>query len=136
MKKLITDAEFCEKFIGVEWVNRGESSKGIDCWGLCMASFREIEGVELPQVAGYANKECSTGDALTKEYMSMFTPCQPMNGAIMAIFDNKANLVHVGRVLCGRVLHATKGLGVRWDTYQAINSRNNNVRYFKFEGQQ
>lgn len=126
--------EFIEKMIGKPWSNRGESFSAVDCWGLCILSFREVDGIELPQVAGYADKDCSTGSALTPEYMSKFSESQPTNGAVMAIFNRKGKLEHVGRCLCGRVLHATKGLGVRWDTYQSLNARNSNVRYFKFEG--
>ncbi len=130
---MITAAEFCEKTNGKKWENRAEGPLTFDCWGLVLASFREVDGIELPQVEGYADTECKTGDALTNDYMSKFTESQPCDGAIMAIFDNRANLVHVGRCLCGRVLHATDGMGVRWDTYQSINSRNKNVRYFKYD---
>lgn len=131
---MITDVEFCNKANGKPWVNRAEGPVAYDCWGLVLASFREIDGIELPQVAGYADKECSTGEALTSDYMGLFSPCQPVNGAVMAIFDNKGNLEHVGRILCGRVLHATHGLGVTHYTYQNINERYRNVRYFKFDG--
>jgi cell wall-associated NlpC family hydrolase len=126
-------AEFCEKVTGIPWVNRGESFDGMDCWGLCILSFREIDGIELPQISGYADKSKSTGEAVTQTDLDKFTESQPTDGAIMTIFNNHGKMVHVGRCLCGRVLHSTEALGVRWETYQAINSRNRNVRYFKYD---
>lgn len=129
----MTPEDFCNNANGKPWVNRAEGPDSYDCWGLVVSSFREIDGKELPNVPGYADKNCSTADAAKQIDMRKFRPCQPRNGAIMAVFDNKGNLEHVGRCLCGRVLHATSGLGVRWDTYQAINRRNKNVRYFKYD---
>lgn len=133
--KLITEADFCNKATGKPWVNRAEGDKAYDCWGLVLASFREIDGVELPSVAGYAEECCSTAEAAKQVNMKKFIPSQPTNGAIMAIFDNKGNMLHVGRCLCGRVLHSTESLGVAHHTYQTINNKHRNVRYFKFEGQ-
>jgi cell wall-associated NlpC family hydrolase len=130
---MITAEQFCEEANGKPWVNRAEGNGSYDCWGLVLDSFRKIDGIELPKLTGYGDKKCSTSDAAKQMDMSRFTPSQPTNGAIMGIFKNNGELQHVGRVLCGRVLHATKGLGVRWDTYQSINSRNNNVRYFKYD---
>jgi len=129
----MTPEEFCNSANGKPWVNRGEDFTGMDCWGLVLLSFREIDGVELPSVAGYADKDCATADAAKQMDMSRFTESQPRNGAIMAIFKNNGELMHVGRCLCGRVLHATRGLGVRWDSYLAINNQNRNVRYFKYD---
>ena len=129
----MTPEDFCNKANGKPWVNRAEGNGAYDCWGLVIASFREIEGLELPSVAGYADKDCATSDAAKNIDMSRFIESQPRNGAIMAIFDNRGNLEHVGRCLCGRVLHATEALGVRWDSYRAINQRNKNVRFFKYD---
>lgn len=129
---MISAEIFCEKTNGKPWVNRAEGNKAYDCWGLVLASFREVDGIELPKVDGYADENCSTGDALTSDYMSKFSESQPTNGAIMATFDNRGNLTHVGRCLCGRVLHSTEALGVRWETYQAINNKFKNVRFFKY----
>jgi cell wall-associated NlpC family hydrolase len=129
----MTPEEFCNKANGKPWETRAEGPCSYDCWGLVLASFREIDGVELPSVPGYADKNCSTADAAKNIDMTRFKVGQPRNGSIMAIFDNNGNLKHVGRCLCGRVLHATSGLGVRWDTYRTLNNRNKNIRYFKYE---
>lgn len=128
----MTPEEFCNKTVGKPWVNRAEGPDSFDCWGLVLASFREIDGTELPHCSGYDDKDCPTQEAAKQMDMSKFQISQPVNGAIMAVFDNKDNLLHVGRCLCGKVLHATSGLGVKLDTYQTINKRHRNVRFFKY----
>lgn len=133
MTKLIKAEEFCNKSNGKPWVNRAEGDEAYDCWGLVLASFREIDGTELPVATGYSDKNCSTEDAAKTIDMGRFVPCQPRDGAIMAVFDSKENLTHVGRCLCGRVLHSTIRLGVRWDSYQSINNSHGNIRFFKYD---
>ena len=124
---------FINKYIGAPWVNRGESVKGVDCWGLVLASYREIDGIDLPQISGYGDADCATGDAVTNKDLSQFSEAQPANGAIMCIFDDNNKMVHVGRCLLGRVLHASDGIGVRWSQYSAINKIHKNVRYYKYD---
>ena len=127
------EIDFINKYLGVEWVNRGEDVNGIDCWGLVLASFREIDKRELPSVAGYADINCSTEDAAKTVDMGLFSESQPTNGAIMTILNTKGDITHVGRCLAGRVIHATSALGVRLDTYQTINDKYRNVRYIKYD---
>jgi cell wall-associated NlpC family hydrolase len=129
----MTPEEFCNHANGKPWVNRAEGPEAYDCWGLVLASFREIDGVDLPQCAGYADKNCETAEAAKQIDMTRFNLSQPTNGAIMAVFDNHKNLLHVGRCLCGRVLHATNAMGVCWHSYQTINDRFKNIRYFKYD---
>ncbi len=130
---MITAAEFCNKANGKPWVNRAEGPDSYDCWGLVLASFREIEGIELPNITVYKDKHCATNEAVTKSDLAKFTEVGPIDGAIMTISNNAGGLIHVGRVLCGRVLHATDTLGVRWESISSINSRNKNIRYFNYE---
>ena len=128
-------AEFCETVNGKPWVNRAEGPDAYDCWGLVLASFRDIDGIELPQVEGYTDKKCKTSDAADQLFATgKFMPSQPCDGAIMCIFDTKGRLEHVGRCLCGRVAHATSALGVRLESYSVIMSRYNNVKYFRYAG--
>lgn len=127
--------EFCEKSIGLPWVNRAEDiNTALDCFGLVLESFRHVDGIELPQVPGYADPNVSTEDAARgSDKLACYTPCKPQDGAIMALFNTRGDITHVGRCLCGRVLHATSTLGVRWDTYRAINQKYGKlVRYFNY----
>ncbi len=116
--------EFIEKAIGAPWVNRADSNGEYDCWGLITASFLEVDGVELPAVDGYKSKECTIGKAAIKMLRTgSFKKAQASDGAIMTVTNNKGLITHVGRCMHGRVLHSTERMGVRWETYSAINSQ-------------
>lgn len=130
----MTESEFCEMAIGKPWINRAEGPDAYDCWGLVLDSFRQVDGLELPQIEGYADQNCSTEDAARgAETMRCFVPCRPKNLAIMAVFNNNGDITHVGRCLSGRVLHATSALGIRHDTYRAIINRYPTVRFYTYE---
>ena len=130
----MTESEFCNKAIGVPWVNRGESLEtGADCWGLVIESFRLIDGVTLPILSGYLDADCSTGEAAKEaEKTGLFLPSQARNGSIMCVFNTKGLITHVGRCLAGRVLHSTERMGVRWDTYRTVNTQFKNVRFYRY----
>lgn len=124
--------DYVNTAIGKPWVNRAEGPESFDCWGIVIDSFRKIEGIELPQLEGYTDKNCETSLAAKEALNSnKYAKCQPTNGAIMAaFFDDK--LVHVGRCLCGGVLHATEGIGVRFDKYRLIAAINQRVEYYSY----
>lgn len=124
--------DFCNKANGKPWVNRAEGDQAYDCWGLVLASFREIEGVELPQISGYGDLSLDCRNAVNNDDLGKFSESQPTNGAIMVVFNNKKQVTHVGRCLCGRVLHSTARMGVKWEPYQTINRTFKNVRYYKY----
>lgn len=128
---MLTPTEFINKYIGTPWLNRGESTAGIDCWGLVLASYREIEGIELPSISGYNDESKPTELAVTNDDLKQFRQAQASNGSIMCVFNNKGQMTHVGRCLEGRVLHAATGLGVRFTTYAALNRIHRNIRYYK-----
>lgn len=130
---MISAEDFCNKVNGAPWVNRAECDGAYDCWGLVIASFREVDGVELPQLSGYQDKNCATEKAGEEAArLGCFTESQARDGSIMVVYDNHKNITHVGRCLCGRVLHSTQGMGARWDTYQSINQQFKNVRFVKY----
>ena len=132
---MMTESDFCNKTNGKPWINRAEGPNAYDCWGLVLASFREVDGIELPQVSGYVDENCSTEEAAKgADKLACYQPSQPCNRAIMAIFNTKGEITHVGRCLAGRVLHATSTLGVRWDTYRAITKKYPDARYFMYKG--
>lgn len=126
--------EFCERVNGSPWVTRSEGPDSFDCWGLVLYSFRAVDGVELPQIKGYADPHMSTEEAAGDNHtLPCFSRCKPQDGAIMVLFNTKGQITHVGRCLAGRVLHATSALGVVWETYGAITKRYGSmVQYFKY----
>ncbi len=124
--------EYINSVVGKPWVNRSEGPDDFDCWGIVIDSFRKIDGIELPQIGGYVDHECDTGEAAQEALdTNNYAKCQPTNGAIMTAFFN-GKLVHVGRCLAGGVLHASEGLGVRFDKYRVINAVNQQVEYYKY----
>ena len=124
--------DYINRAIGKPWVNRAEGPEEFDCWGIVIDSFLKIDGLVLPQIEGYKDKGCQTSKAAQQAFDSKsYIKCQPTDGAIMtAFFGDK--LVHVGRCLCGGVLHATEGIGVRFDKYRVITSVNQRVEYYKY----
>ena len=130
---MMTELEFCEHANGKPWVNRAEGPNQYDCWGLVLASFREVNNIELPQIAGYADQDCATTDAAKgAQDLDCYQECRPKNGAIAAVFDRKGRIEHVGRVLCNRVLHATSALGVRHDTIRAFTRNHPTARFYEY----
>ena len=117
--------------VGKPWVNRAEGPDTFDCWGVVIDSFRKIDGIELPQINGYNDTECKT-DIAAQEALNTktYVKCEAQDGAIMTAFFND-KLVHVGRCLCGGVLHSTDGIGVRFDKYRLISKINQRVEYYK-----
>ncbi|AUR85556.1 NlpC/P60 family protein [Vibrio phage 1.076.O._10N.286.51.B7] len=124
--------DYINSVIGKPWVNRAEGPDAFDCWGLVLDSFRKIDGFELPQIDGYVDTQCKTAKAASEAIDSgSYIKCEPHDGAIMTAFIGK-KIVHVGRCLCGGVLHTSEGMGSKFDKYRVINALNQRVEYFKY----
>lgn len=123
--------DYVNSVVGKPWVNRAEGPDEFDCWGLVIDSFRKLDGIELPQISGYVDPECKTSVAANEAIISgNYETCKPHDGAIMTAYYG-GKLVHVGRCLCGGVVHASEGLGVKFNSYRAIESTNQKVEYYK-----
>ena len=129
----MTPEDYINMVVGKPWKNRAEGPDEFDCWGIVIDSFRKIEGIEVPQVAGYANAECTTNQAALEEIKTgQWSPSQPSNGAIMVAKEGD-KITHVGRVLGGGVLHALgkNNLGsVKWSPFRTINKIFTQVGYY------
>ncbi len=124
--------DYINEVVGKPWVNRAEGPDTFDCWGLVIDSFRRVDGVELPQIEGYADLSCATGMAAAEGIGSgAYEKCGPQDGAIMTAFYDDI-LVHVGRCLCGGVVHAGEGIGVRFNKHRVIKATNQRVEYYKY----
>lgn len=129
----MTPEEFCTLVNGKPWVNRAEGPDAYDCFGVVLDSFRKVDGVELPQISGYADKNCPTEEAAKEAQESgLFPECRPKNGAIVAIYDKRGNINHVGRVMCGKILHATSALGVRHDKIKTFLRQYPTARFHEY----
>ncbi len=124
--------DYINEVVGKPWAICAEGPDSFDCWGLVLDSFRRLDGVELPQVTRYTNEPDSKGASGALAIQSgSYIKCEPHDGAIMAAFLD-GNFVHAGRCLCGGVVHATRGLSVRFDKYRVIKATNQHVEYFKY----
>lgn len=101
----ITDKEFADKVIGKPWKRFGTGSQSYDCWGLVIASFREIDGVELPELTGYLSPDLSYHD-IAKNGLGEYRLASGEDGDIVCMYNVNNEFVHVGRMFFGMVLHA------------------------------
>ena len=133
----MTASEFIDSTLGKPWVNRGEGPSNYDCWGLVLASFRKIDGVELPSVCGYA-ENASTNEAAGNAISSGAFPVYPcQDGDIACYYDSNNEFVHVGRVLLGGVLHSRQNGhsgtgGVTWDKIALLERHFHKVEYRRY----
>jgi cell wall-associated NlpC family hydrolase len=41
------------KYLGVPYKNRGRDTNGLDCWGLVLCVYKDIFGIDLPDLENY-----------------------------------------------------------------------------------
>jgi len=102
----MTVTDYINSVVGLPWVaGSDDPSIGLDCWGLVVDSFRRIDGIELPPLNAYDALDIAAGFA---EGMAAgkWQPCGALDGAVVACFDAEDRLDHVGRLLCGKMLHS------------------------------
>ena len=127
--------EFVNFSVGKPWKNRAEGPEMFDCWGLVIDSFRKIDDLNIPEIQGYSDGTCSIGGSTSEQVdFGPWIESKPQEGSVMVVYE-KGNAIHVGRVLCGGVLHAfgKNGQGsVKWNSFRAINSIFRQVKYYAY----
>jgi len=122
----MTPKEFLNHAIGKPWVGRATGPQAYDCWGLVIASFREIEGLELPIVNGYAYSSGSPNEIESElRNKGRFIKSTGIDGDIVSMYNRVGDFEHVGRIICGGIVHAWgqggNGTGqVKWNTIAAM----------------
>lgn len=139
----MTPNEFIIRTLGKPWVNRATGPESYDCWGLVIASFKEIDGIELPSIEGYLKAETKTFKAalteMIKPWWVLSGNQQGNDGDVVAYFDHKGRFTHVGRVLGGGVLHSSgeSGVGgVKWERKEIVSMRFHRTEYRKYANNQ
>ena len=132
----ISDREFANKVIGKPWKNRATGPTAYDCWGLVVASFREVDGIELPEISGYLDSACDT-DTAAKQGLHSYELSGGENGDIVCMYNVNNEFVHVGRMFFGMVLHAggndQRSTGqVRLDRLDFIRRAFNKVEFRRY----
>lgn len=132
----MTQEEFIIKTLGKPWVNRAMGPSAYDCWGLVIASFQDVDNIELPSVEGYLKAEVKTFRAASSEIVKPWWVVSENrcgnDGDVVAFFDYKNRFTHVGRVLCGGILHSSglEGVGsVKWDRKDVVSMRFHKTEY-------
>jgi hypothetical protein len=123
---MMTKTEFINHAIGKPWVSRATGPQAYDCWGLVIASFLEIEGLELPIVNGYAYSAGSPNEIESElRNKGRFIKSTGIEGDIVSMYNSVGDFEHVGRIICGGIVHAWgqggNGTGqVKWNTIAAM----------------
>lgn len=134
--------EYVNSVVGKPWVKGSDDpEQGLDCWGLILDSFRKIEGRELPPVFQREKCDLSRSAALAL-HRGDFVRCDEKEGAIWGLIDSNGYLAHVGRIICGRAVHAAgnelgAGSVVAWPlahTFQHYRSRGFQIEFYEVAG--
>lgn len=134
--------DYVNSVVGKPWVKGSDDpAVGLDCWGLVLDSFRRIDGRELPPVFQRQNCDLHRSAAIALR-RGDFVPCDEKEGALWTLVDSSGCLVHVGRILCGRAVHAAgseigSGSVVAWplvQTFQHYRSRGFTVEFYEVAG--
>lgn len=132
----MNDKEFIGETIGKPWVNRATGPESYDCWGLVIKSFELIDCVTLPTVAGYIESSRATHKAIGSEAeQNWWLDSDGCEGDVACYYDHKNRFTHVGRIICGGVLHCSglSGVGaVKWERKDVVSSRFSKTEYKKY----
>lgn len=90
--------QWINSVVGKPWVDRSTGPDKFDCWGLVVDSFQRIDGVVLPEVAGYESGEPIENIGTTAANGWHEIP-DAADGCVFCVYLNNGSMVHVGRVL-------------------------------------
>lgn len=91
-------------YIGIPFKYGGRDRKELDCYGLVMLLYKELKGIEIPDVISPQTlAEIST--VVESQKQSYWQKCEPKEGAVL-IFGIKGYGAHVGYMLDNdRMIH-------------------------------
>jgi cell wall-associated NlpC family hydrolase len=127
--------DFISMVIGKPWVNRSSGPYSYDCWGLVIKSFECIDGITLPTVAGYIEKEKTHVAAPAEAEKDWWIQSDGSDGDVACFYNHKGRFMHVGRVLAGGVAHSSglEGVGaVKWEPKKVVSDRFHKTEYRKY----
>lgn len=134
----MTEKEFLDHAIGKPWISRATGDKGYDCFGFVIASFRDIDGIELPIIDGYAYSSGSANEIESElRNKGHFIKSTGIEGDIVSMYNDAGDFEHVGRVLCGGIAHAWgqggNGTGqVKWNTIAAMKKLYSRLEFERY----
>ena len=108
----MTKIEYINTFVGTPWLKGSDdiSNGGLDCWGVVVHSFKEIDGIDLPPIESRATCDL---DGLSKKHIdgNLYEEIdEPQEGCIFCCYKNGV-MIHIGRILEGHAVHANGDIG-------------------------
>lgn len=107
-----TQIEYINTYIGTPWLKGSDEidNGGLDCWGVVVHSFKEIEGIDLPPVT--SRELCDLDGSAKNDIDGDFYQeiSKPEDGCIFCCYKDGV-MVHIGRILAGKAVHANGDAG-------------------------
>lgn len=129
------------KYLGKPFIDGGRGPQGYDCWGLVLAVYRDIFGIDVPvdyDVSAHATM--AVVRAMSKEmevgnWQLVETPVAPCVVA-MATNSNHPDLVNHCAIYLGdnKIMHALKATGVVIQSTEDMRIRGRIKGYFLWAG--
>lgn len=115
------------KYLGIPYKNMGRDLEGLDCWGLVLCIYKDIYGIDLPDLENYEADWSYKGkdyimDRYTKDWERVEKP-QEFDIILMKNFKGIAN--HTGVMLNSKdFIQCTKaGVNLSKITHKKIAER-------------
>lgn len=129
------------QYIGIPFLDHGRDREGCDCWGLCKLVYKEVLGVDLPDLGdsyseAYARGEVDTTVAATvgQEWNEDVTT-QPWKPLDVMIFTRAGVECHVGLyVRPGEMLHVIEGTAAAYERYDTMKWKRRLSRVVRWRG--
>ena len=108
----MTEIDYINTYIGTPWVKGSDdiNNGGLDCWGVVVHSFKEIEGIDLPPIE--SRSTCDL-DGLSKKHIDgdLYQEIDDAEDGCIFCCYKDGYMVHIGRILAGKAVHANGDIG-------------------------
>lgn len=121
--------KWAERFVGIPYLDGGDSGGGADCYGLVRLVYREVRRVEAPSLARVGRSEASPGDKAPRWVKS---DCGAVGDVV--VFALGGVPAHCG-VVVGRdlMLHAIRGRRSAIESYGTSMWAKRIAGYYRLE---
>ena len=100
-KNYMSKTVIVTKYLGVPYKNRGRDTNGLDCWGLVLCIYKDIFGIDLPDLENYEVDWSYKGnDYIMERYTNEWVRVeQPQEMDIVLMHNKKGISNHAGVML-------------------------------------
>jgi len=127
--------DWINEYVGVPYLRNGRDRNGWDCWGMCMAAFKEQRGVTLPDWRVASNPSLKElVEAMTAGEAAFADMAKPVNVPQdwdMCSVSRHRMPNHVGLYLYGGVLHSQEKLGTVWEPLWRFTQTYPHLRWWR-----